>query len=162
MKTKTSPAGKIDPRVPLLGAVLVLALLGVALSWRLNQSASSTTPNGSPMPTTVEQMSKETDRLLSVVQTRLSEDAQSIEADWPVAESLPVAPQAQALQAPEMTFRLRGVVRGGERPAAFLNDRTLLLGEELDGSKLVEIAEDHVVLVGAKGRRYELFLESEK
>jgi hypothetical protein len=161
MKIMAAKSGKIDPRVLGLGALLGLALLGVGLSWRMSQTASSGAAAASA-PTSVEQMSQEADRLSAEVQTRLREDSKAIETDWPVVEVPKVAvPKAAAKQA-GMDFRLRGVVRGGTHPAAFLNDKTLLLGEELNGFKLVGIEDNHVTLQDPTGRKHEVFLESEK
>jgi hypothetical protein len=160
VKTKAIPSGKRDPKVPLLAAVLALALLGVGVSWWMSQKPAAHAATPGLAPSSVEQMAEEANRLIAEVQTGLALDATAIETDWPVVEAPKVVASASAAQLPkEMTFRLRGVIRGGDRPAAFLDDKTLLVGEVIDGYTLTEIAEDHVTLVDSRGREHQLYPE---
>jgi hypothetical protein len=161
MKTKPTQAGKIDSRVPMLAAVLALALLGAGVSWRMSQKPSASVAAPVSTSSSVEQMAAEANRLIAEVQTSLAEDSQDIETDWPVVEAPKVvASSSPAAKQAEMSFRLRGFVRGGDRPAAFLNDKTLLVGEEIDGYTLTEIAQDHVTLKDPRGREHKLYPEA--
>lgn len=158
MKKSATTAGKMDPRVPMLAAVLGLALLGVGISWRMNQDSPARAP-ASPAANSAEQMSQEADRLLAEVQVRLAEDAKPVATDWPAVEVPKMAATAAFAQPAEMAFRLRGVVRGGTQPVAFLDDKTLMVGEKIEGYTLTAIAEDRVTLVDSRGRKHELVLD---
>ena len=162
-------SGKMDPRVPALAGVLVLALVGVGVSWKLNQAPaapeatvpdapSATVPSsaGGPMA----QMSEEAARLIAAVQAGLAADAQAVAADWPAWVAPKAAPAAAAAKPADRVFRLRGMIHGGDRPTAFLDDKVLLVGEEIDGYTLEEIAADHVVLVDPRGKKIELYPEA--
>ena len=169
MNTATEKkTGKMDPRVPVLAGVLVLALVGVGVSWKLNQApaapeaAGSDAPAAGPSPAggTLAQMSAEAARLIAAVQAGLAADAQAVAADWPAWVAPKAAPAAAAAKPADRVFRLRGMIHGGDRPTAFLDDKVLLVGEEIDGYTLEEIATDHVVLVDPRGKRIELYPEA--
>ena len=162
MKAVADKKGRVDPRVPALAVGLLLALAAVAWSWRMNQ-APRPADKSSAVRTTAsfQSLSEEADQLMARVQARRAEDGAVLATDWPVVESpKPVALPAAAAKAAERTFRLRGVVRGGKHPAAFLDDKVLLVGEELEGYTLTGIAEDHVTLKDSRGREHQLFLEA--
>jgi hypothetical protein len=157
MKTKADKPGKVEPKVLLLAAGLVLALFLVGLSWRMSQAPASSSGSVVAATTSAEQMSQETARLLSAVHAAQAEDAKAIETSWPVAEAPKVA--APAAKPTEQTFHLRGVVRGGSQPVVFLDDKTLMVGDEIEGYVLTEIAADHVTLVDPQGRKHALSLD---
>ncbi len=160
--------GKMDPRVPVLAGVLVLALVGVGVSWKLNQAPAAPAAEGSDAPPAVQssaggtmaQMSEEAARLMAAVQAGLAADAQAVAAEWPAWVAPKAAPAAAAAKPADRVFRLRGMIHGGDRPTAFLDDKVLLVGEEIDGYTLEEIATDHVVLVDPRGKRIELYPEA--
>ena len=160
--------GKMDPRVPVLAGVLALALVGVGVSWKLNQvpaAPEATAPDAPAVAAssaggTLAQMSAEAARLIAAVQAGLAADAQAVAADWPAWVTPKAAPAAAAAKPADRVFRLRGMIHGGDRPTAFLDDKVLLVGEEIDGYTLEEIAADHVVLVDPRGKRIELYPEA--
>ena len=164
MKAAKDKPGRLDPRVPVLAVVLVLALVGVGISWKMNQvpAGPSLAPAGRTVPaassSSVEQMSAEANQLVALVQSSLSNDSQILDTDWPVVE-MPKTAAPAATKPTDRTFRLRGVVQGGDRPAAFLDDKVLLVGEEIDGYTLTEIAADHVTLTDPRGRKHQFYLE---
>ena len=159
--------GKMDPRVPVLAGVLVLALVGVGVSWKLNQAPAAPEATAPDAPAaaassaggTMAQMSEEAARLMAAVHAGLAADAQAVAAEWPAWVAPKAAPAAAAKPA-DRVFRLRGMIHGGDRPTAFLDDKVLLVGEEIDGYTLEEIATDHVVLVDPRGKRIELYPEA--
>lgn len=160
MKNPTDPAQKIDPKVWVLSAVLGLALLGVGLSWRLNQMPAASSGSASPAPSSVEQMSQETSRLLAAVEAAQAKDAQILETNWRAVEAPQKVAPAAAVQPEEKTFHLRGIVRGGDQPVVFLDDKTLMVGDEIGGYTLTEIAADHVTLADPQGKESRLSLEN--
>lgn len=58
--------------------------------------------------------------------------------------SQPVSPARRGLQS---------IIISPERRAAIINGETVVLGEKVGGSKLVEVSESGVVLQGARGRQ---------
>ena len=97
---------------------------------------------------------------MAAVQAGLAADAQAVAAEWPAWVAPKAAPAAAAAKPADRVFRLRGMIHGGDRPTAFLDDKVLLVGEEIDGYTLEEIAADHVVLVDPRGKRIELYPEA--
>ena len=55
-------------------------------------------------------------------------------------------------------FKLKGVARDSQQPVAFIDDRTVGLGEEVAGYKLVEIGVESVTLLDPDGQRHEVKL----
>ena len=159
MKNPADTAPKIDPKVWVLAAVLVLALLGVGLSWRLSQMPAAPSASAASTSSSAEQMSQETSRLLAAVEAAQAKDAQVLETNWRAAEAPQQTAPAAAARPEEKTFHLRGVVRGGSQPVVFLDDKTLMVGDEIDGYTLTEIAADHVTLVDPQGKESRLSLE---
>ena len=161
-------SGKMDPRVPVLAGVLVLALVGVGVSWKLNQAPAAPEATAPDAPAaaassaggTMAQMSEEAARLMAAVQAGLAADAQAVAADWPTWVAPKAAPAAAAAKPADRAFRLRGMIHGGDRPTAFVDDKVLLVGEEIDGYTLEEIAADHVVLVDPRGKQIALYPEA--
>lgn len=61
-------------------------------------------------------------------------------------------PDAKAENTEDGAFRLEAVIRPrGDRPSAVINGRTVKLGEEIQGMKLIAVREASVLLRGAQG-----------
>ena len=119
MKSAAEKENKLDPRVPVLAGVLVLALAGAGISWRLSQApavfAEASAEPAKPAATSAQQMSDDAARLLASSAASQAEDAEVLETNWPAVQPPKAAPVAAA-QPEERTFRLRGIIRGGVQP----------------------------------------------
>ena len=96
--------------------------------------------------------------MLSAVEAGQAKDAEVLDTNWRAVEA-PKKAAAAAARPEEKTFQLRGVVRGGSQPVVFVNDKTLMVGDEIDGYTLTEIAADHVTLVDPRGKESRLSLD---
>lgn len=153
-------AGKTDPKVLVLGGVLALALAGVGFSWHLTRAPAGPAPAAAtPAAVLAPDLQEQASQLAQSVQSRLLADADAIDVSWPAAAAPAPVTRARVVQA-EVTFRLRGIARDGSQPVAFLDDRTLGLGESIDGFKLVEIADESVTLQDERGRKHVVRLYS--
>ena len=153
MTTSAPTVAAKDPKVWMLGGVLALALVGVVLSWQFSRKADRAPAESAPATILVSELTTQADQLAKSVQSRLLADADAIDVSWPAAVVPAPAARPRAAQAEQM-FRLRGVARDGARPVAFLDDFTVGLGEEVQGYKLVEIADESVTLVDERGRKH--------
>ena len=154
MKTANDkPAGE-KAKVAVLGLFLLIALGGVYYSWSRSQAPSA------PAVMDVQQLAHspvgpEVDQLIQSVEARLREDAKFINlADWHTPAAVASAP-TRAEIAP-VSFKLKGVAMNGDQSIAFINEKVVGLGEQVDGYTLAEINPDRVVLTDARGRRIEV------
>ena len=155
-------AGGQTTRLVVVSVLFVLALGGVALSWRFSH----------PRPRVVENddmarcaaLRDEAGQAVASIQARLRADAAPV-----VFDGLDVRKEVVAAAIPEpatptpanITFRLRGVVPTGNPPVAFVDDRTVSLGESIDGFKVVAIAAESMTVRDASGRTHVIKLYGE-
>lgn len=138
----------------LLGLVLLLALLAVWLSWRSNQSPATAVVERNHAMYTAD-LAANVDDVVTSLQRRLDAYAEPIAAEWPAPPTAPAA-RAAAPVSQELTFRLRGVARHGEEAVAFVDDRTVALGEAMDGFTLIRITDESATFRDARGREHVL------
>ena len=90
---------------------------------------------------------------LDGLQARKEEQARELQARELQAKAQQAKEQTGVSNAPPVQasyvikFRLRGVVPTGAHPVAFIDDRTVGLGEEVAGFKIVAIAAESVTFV---------------
>ena len=161
MKKITHKAGKTDPKALGMAVLLVAALGGVYFSYRMT-NAPGTAKSFGPTTSQAQVTSFEAmDRLIKSIETHLQEDAEKVRTDWVVAAA-PVAPVVKTPSAvaktEDPTFKLRGVVNGGQQPIAFINETTVGLGETILGSRVKAITNDSVTLVDGQGKEHVLSL----
>lgn len=160
MKVKAQKDAREGPdrAMPLLVAVLALALGGVYLSWRLsNPARPAVPPPTAAQVTTAGNSAAEVDRLVASVRSLLEGDAEVLDVAWrPVV--VPAAVEEAVSVVGKATFKLKGVARDGQHPVAFIDNRTVALGEEVAGYKLVEIGVESVTLLDPDGQRHEVKL----
>jgi hypothetical protein len=143
-------------RVALLVLLLVTALAAVAVSWRLTHRPRAAVARGDYAERSRE-LAAEADRVAASLQQRRLADAATVNLDGLDArrqqETTVVAVAAAAAPAlsTAITFRVRGVVPRGAHPMAFIDDRTLGIGEAIDGFKVIAIAEESVTFRDPSG-----------
>lgn len=152
-------------QVPLLAVGLALALGIVVFSWRYSQPrASAPGPSAStamPLQTLLEGV----DQALASVQTQVEARARPLDVRaLPDKAVIPVAPVEET---PELTeppapqkkvLRLQGVVRNGGQGMAFIENRTVAVGELIEGYTVEEIGAEYVVLKDSAGEKTTLRL----
>ena len=161
---KGSTGGAPMLRVVVLTVILLLALLAIAASWWITGLHGRPADRRDFAARSV-QLTEAADRVAQSVSKRLGASQASINLDGLQARK---QEQARELQAQEraaisnsppaqvsdvINFRLRGVVPTGAHPVAFIDDRTVGLGEEVSGFKIVEIAAESVTFVDPLGHR---------
>lgn len=158
MKKPTPQAGKTDAKVLGLGALLLVALGGVFVSYRLTNAPRSPVMRTAAAGGVAQPALEDMDRLLAAVENRIRSDGTAVQTDWaePVVPAAPAARAPLAAASEAAVLKLRGVVRGGAQPMAFINETTVGLGEVVEGYKLTEIREDGVTLVDGQGRQHVL------
>jgi type II secretory pathway component PulC len=151
--SKEAPKPSSIRSVALLAILLVIALGAVVFSWRRTHApAPSASPAGSPADVSGSALAQEAERLSKSVRARLDADAVAVDVSWrPAAAPAPVAVKADVGRE---SFKLKGVARDGTQPVAFIDDRTVGLGEEIEGYRLIEIGNESVTFLDPKGRRY--------
>jgi hypothetical protein len=68
----------------------------------------------------------------------------------PAALAVPAVPAEPSKPLPSL--KLTGTIIGGKNPLAFINGRTLRLGEKIEGFQVISITREQVTLVG-EGRK---------
>ena len=147
--------GRLDPKVPLLALLLVLAVGAAGISWRrAHRPAVADPARGSA---SLAGRLEELDQLMKAVQDRLQHDAEPLDPSWPVAKVV-VAPRAADPERAGQALCLRGIARSGAQAVAFINEQTLAVGETLEGFTLLEIGNERVTLVDGRGHQQHLSL----
>ena len=155
MSAKTASKRKPAP-VLLLAALLALAVGGVVLSWSWSHASGSAAPSGTAGPA-AQPLASEVEQLTKSVRDRMALDAEQLDVGWrPAAapEPMPVAPVAGRAELGRAGFKLKGIARDGSQPVAFIDNRTMGLGEEVEGYKLIEIGNESVTFLDPRGKRY--------
>jgi len=153
----------------LLAVILVLALVGVVVSYRLNR--------GGPKPAKAlptqeysvrcAALGAEADQLTQSIQTRLKiENAPLPMEPLKIRQAAPIAPPAVKASSPvevkkEATLRVTGVALSGPRPMVFVNDKTLEIGESMDGFKVIGVESDGVTFLDPQGQKRSIPLYTE-
>ncbi len=142
-------------RVVLLGLLLLVALATVAVSWRLTHVPRRAAARGDYAERS-RQLAAEADQVAASVHKRRLADAAVINLDGLVTRQQQETGIVFAAAAPVLTtgitFRVRGVVPRGEHPLAFVDDRTLGIGEEINGFKVIAIADESVTFRDPTGK----------
>ncbi len=153
-------AGNTSKRKPakvlLLAALLALAVGGVVLSWRWSQGSGPVFSSGSSGAAT-SPLASEVEKLAKSVRDRLAQDAEQLDVGWRPAAApapMPVAQASGRAEAGRAGFKLKGIARDGTQPVAFIDNRTVGLGEEVEGYKLIEIGDESVTFLDPRGKRY--------
>lgn len=148
-----NPARKERQKVVMLAVALGVALAVVAYSWRRSQSQPESAAS-TALAQDAAQLSGEAEKLMQSVRGRLAADAERIDVGW-VPPPAPEAP-APAIRAEigRETFKLKGIARDGSHPVAFIDNRTLGIGESIEGYKLIEIGNESVTFLDPRGKRY--------
>ena len=154
--------GRADQRVVLmLAGVLVVAVVAVALAWRLTHGR----PAGAvrrDYPGRCAALIDDADRLVLAVQNRTRPDADPLDLRKLVAREAEVQTQVLAqvqadvpvVKGPvstEIDFRVRGVARHGRHPVAFIDNRTVEVGESVNGFKLIAVGDESATFRDALG-----------
>lgn len=157
MSKPSAQTGKVDAKVLVLGCLLLLALGGVYLSYRLTHAPARPSSRSAAATDLAPAGLAELDRLITAVDTRLKEGQRIVTADWasPVAAAAPKA-QPTAASREETVLKLRGVAQNGAQPIAFINEATVGLGESILGYTVSEIRADGITLVDGQGRKHVL------
>lgn len=135
-----------------LAVLLVVALGAVVFSWRRTHAPAPIAPETGTVAASGSALAQEAEQLSKSVRARLDADAVAVDVSWrPAAAPAPVAIKAEVGRE---SFKLKGVARDGTRPVAFIDDRTVGLGEEVEGYRLIEIGNESVTFLDPKGRRY--------
>lgn len=154
-----SPAPRKSNPMPLLAVLLALALGVVVYSWRASKPVASHAESASTQGLDFDPVFRGLDQVTDSVQARMQRAAQSLDISrWPskivpVPTPTPVLKKNDLEQKPALDFHLKGVVRQGTQALAFINDRTLALGESIDGYRLAEIDAESVVLIDPEGEQ---------
>ena len=136
---------------------LILALAAVGTSWRLTHRPPPS-PSGQNYATRCAVLVQEADTLLQSVQGRLKPDKATFDLGKikaPERAQMKERMPAVAVETPpqKITFHLRGIARHRTRPAAFIDERTVEVGEEIDGFKVLRIDNESVTFLDSQGRQ---------
>ena len=157
-----------DPKIAgVLAVVLVLCLAAVGFSWRWSHRSARGKPAAN-YPVRCAALARDADQLVQSVEAHLRETEAPL--DWQRlrvrqeetrAAVSNVVPVAVVIAPTEITWRLRGTARAGARPVAFVDDRTMELGDVIDGYTLIDISADRATLRDPKGRIHVLMIYNE-
>lgn len=152
LKLDIDPAQK--KQVAILGVGLLVALVVVFISWSRTRASATTVPRVVDHAALIEQLSGEAEELAKAIQVKLERDAQPVAADW--AAPVVVAPAARAAVNQGITFKLKGIASTGADAVAFVDDRTVSVGEAVDGYTLRSITAESATFVDGRGREFVL------
>jgi len=101
-------------------------------------------------------LERDADELVQSVQKKIKPEQAPVNLDAvKTSPALPVlVPAAISPVFSEATFRVRGIALNRSRPVAFVNDRTVEVGEVVDGYKVVGIDNEGVTFLDPQGRNY--------
>lgn len=138
-----------------LALLLVTALAAVAVSWRLTHAPRRVIARGDYAERS-RLLAAEADRVAASLQKRRLADAVVMDLsglDVQRRQEMATVVDAGApVVSTAMTFRVRGVVPRGANPLAFIDDRTVGIGEMIGGFEVIAIAEDSVTFRDPSGR----------
>lgn len=152
-------------QVPLLAVGLALALGIVVFSWRYAQPRASAPGAAVSTAMRSQALLEDIDQTLASVQTQVEARARPLDARaLPDKAVIPVAPVEEAPESTEQptpqkkVLRLQGVVRNHEQGMAFIENRTVAVGEMIEGYTVEEIGAESVVLKDSAGEKTTLRL----
>ena len=136
---------------------LILALAAAGTSWRLSHRPPQAA-SGQDRAARCAALVQEADALMQSVQVRLQPDKATfalVKAKAPQQEPERARAPAVAAETPpsEITFHVRGIARHRTHPAAFIDERTVEVGEEIDGFKVIGIDNESVTFLDSQGRK---------
>lgn len=142
-------------RTVLVALLLVAALAVVAVSWRVTHAPRHAAAQGDYAERS-RLLAADADRVAASVQKRRLADATVMNLDGLDVRRTQEAAVVTAAVAPapstDITFRVRGVAPRGVTPLAFIDDRTVGIGEEVDGFKVLSITEESVTFRDPSGK----------
>ena len=150
----------IGPGVMLLGALCLLLLLGLMISWVWVQRNGSKAPGNTPAP-----VPAETAKTVPapVPAPAPAPTVAATPAPAPVVPSEPIAPARAVVTPPEPAvvvpveppapvkpaLRLQGIAYSPVRPAAMISGKTLFIGDKTGEWRVVAIDQESATLVSA-------------
>ena len=155
--------GRADQRVVLiLAGVLVVAVAAIAYSWRLTH-ARAVVAARLDYPGRCAALIDDADRLVQSVQSRTRPDPEAFDLRRLAARDAEVhtqvlaqaqadLPVAKGPLSAEMNFHVRGVARHGRHPVAFIDNRTVEVGEFINGFKLIAVGDESATFLDPLGR----------
>jgi hypothetical protein len=162
------PAGRQDPKVVLLLAVVLLLCLGaVAGSWLWTHRAPSSSPR-QDYASLAESLGQDADFLMTAIENRLRREEPALDLKRLAAHRL--APVVAAAATPrataaapsaEVELHLQGIAWHPSRPVAFIDGRAFERGESVGGFQVLEITARSVTLQDALGHKRVLSLAEE-